>query len=493
MKVLVTGGTGVVGLAAINSLVRRGHTVRLLSRRASEFVEQWPSQVEAFPGDVTDADALRGSADGCAAILHIAGLVRAESGERTLAAVNVQGTRNVLSEAERAGARRFVFISSLGADRGSSDYHRSKFEAEQYVRGFTGSFTIVRLGNVYGPGDPAVSLLLKMVRTLPVVPVIDSGDQPFQPVWHEDAGEALALLTIAEDTPNVVVLAGRETTTPNDLLDRFGEITDRRPARLPLPSFLANLGAEAAEALGLTLPISSAALTMLVEENGIRDGDVDALELTGVKSTPLATGLAQLADALPETTPDDGVGALNHRRIWIDIANSKLSADALFEQFRANFNNFVPVDAEAEPGSSSTIEEGQTITLALPLRGNIQVRAEHAADNEITLATLEGHPLAGFVHFRFVQNGASLRFEIDVYDRAANLFDRIGLLLGGNAAQRETWRVTAERVLEVSGGESETGVQHKMEKVDAERGEHIERFAKAIIQRRKRREQSGVS
>src|SRR5688500_11733885 len=133
MRVLVTGGTGVVGKPAVDKLLERGHTVRLLSRNADRDARLWESGVEPFAGSVGDDESVRGAAAGCDAVLHIAGIVAENPPEVTFDEVNVQGTRRLLAEAERAGVRRFVYLSSLGADRGTSDYHRSKRAAEVLV------------------------------------------------------------------------------------------------------------------------------------------------------------------------------------------------------------------------------------------------------------------------------------------------------------------------------------------------------------------------
>ncbi|HYO79029.1 MAG TPA: NAD(P)H-binding protein, partial [Thermoanaerobaculia bacterium] len=190
MKILVTGGTGVIGEGAIPELIHRGHSVRLLSRHADEDSKQWPG-VEAFEGNVADPQSLTNAAEGCDAVLHIAGIVAENPPDVTFQSVNIDGTRNILEEAERAKVRRFVFVSSLGADTGESDYHKSKLAAEQLVRASSLDWTVIRPGNVYGPGDEVISLILKMVRALPAVPVIDGGDQEFQPIWHEDLAKIL--------------------------------------------------------------------------------------------------------------------------------------------------------------------------------------------------------------------------------------------------------------------------------------------------------------
>ena len=200
MRILVTGGTGVVGTGTVTELLRRGHAVVLVSRHADDDARQWPAGVVARSSDVTDGARLRGTAEGCDAVLHMAGIVAEGPPDVTFATINVEGTKHILAEAERAGVKRFVFVSSLGAPRGESGYHRSKREAEAAVRSFRGAWTICRPGNVYGPGDEQISVLLRMVRgASPIIPKIGDGDQPFQPIWWEDAAYALADLVERDD------------------------------------------------------------------------------------------------------------------------------------------------------------------------------------------------------------------------------------------------------------------------------------------------------
>ena len=473
MKILVTGGTGVIGEGVIPELITRGHSVRLLSRHADDDAKQWPD-VEAFEGNVADAASLAGAADGCDAVLHIAGIAEEDPPELTFQKVNVEGTRNIVEEAKRANVQRFVVVSSLGADVGESAYHQSKKAAEEIVAQSGVNWTVVRPGNVYGPGDEVMSLILKMVRTLPAVPVIDSGDQEFQPIWHEDLAKILAAVVEQNDlAKQTLEAAGPEITTMNDVVKRFSEITGRSPLTVPVPSALAQFG------------VDENKLQMLKEENVARGRS--AAEILDIDMTPLDRGLRLLADALKEALPEDGFGALEHKTFYADIRGARHSAASLMTMFRDRVNEFMPIEFVAEPGAPDRIDKGATLTGSLPLRGNFQVRVEVAEPTHVVFATLEGHPLAGIVEFTTGEQDGVLRFAIDTWTRASNVFDWLATRTIGAPAQDANWRAVVQRIIDGSGGTSE-GVQQEKEKLSDEEAARTEERIKAMVQRRKREE-----
>ncbi len=494
MKVLVTGGTGVIGQAAVTEILASGHTVRLLSRNAAEDAKQWPAGVESWPASICDPNELRGCAEGCDLVLHVAGIVE-ESGPLTFESVNVEGTRAILREAERCKVGRFIYVSSLGAEAGESPYHRSKRRAEDIARNFAGGWIILRPGNVYGPGDEVVSLLLTMVRTLPVVPVIGTGEDKFQPIWVDDLAAALSECVRRTDLHGrVLEVAGEERTCLNDLLDRMSEITGRSPARIPIPPFLASAGASIAGLLGATLPINESQLMMLSEGNVIATPGANAL--TGVfhiTPTPLESGLRKLSDALPEQTPDQGVGLLKSKRFWIDIAGSKLVPDELFARFRLRFGELTPfLNVRAEPGTPAILENGITLTMALPVRGNVQVRVEQLTLNSAVFVTLTGHPLAGAIRFLAEQRADLIRFEVQVYDRPANLADWLMMRTVGEGVQARTWESLLLAIVKESGGAAVTPIQHEETHLDEQRAERVEAWVKELVVERKRAENANA-
>jgi NADH dehydrogenase len=492
MRILVTGGTGVVGDGTVTELLGRGHTVVLLSRHATNDVRRWPAGVIAHQGDVASAASIRGAAAECDVVLHMVGIVD-ETDDATFDAVNVGGTANILAEAERAGVGRFVFVSSLGAPHGRSAYHASKREAEALVRRFRGQWVIVRPGNVYGPGDEQISLLLRLVRSpSPIIPTIGDGDQPIQPIWWEDAATALANVVGRGDLAGRELdVAGPDLTSQNDLIARLSRITGRDVHSVPVPDALATLGSKLISLVGWDLSFNEQQVTMLHEGNAIAPGGVNALDtVLGVRPTPLDLGLERLANLQPEQLPAGGIGTLQRKRYWADIHGCRRSPEELFTLFRTHFNEVTPVFVEvgAEPTSTDLIEEGETLTLSLPMRGHVQVRVAELDPRQVTLLTVEGHPLAGAVRFRCTSQNGTLRFEAEVYDRAANTLDLIAMRTLGDRIQSHTWRQVVENVVERSGGTAPEGVQHRSESLDEEAAEEIEHWLEEVALRNKRRQ-----
>lgn len=496
MRILLTGGTGVVGPGTVSEPVARGHTIRLLSRHAVQESRQWPIGVEALDGSVTKPDSIRSAADGCAAVIHMAAVVT-EPADATFERVNVEGTRHVVREAERAGAVRLLYISSLGADRGASAYHKSKLEGERIALASSLDTTVLRLANVYGPGDEIISLLIKMIRILPVVPAIDGGDDAFQPMWVGDAAKAIAACVERGDLGGRALdFAGPDLTSMNDLIGRVRDITGRTPLTVPVTGGMTVAGAKLASMIGVDVPIDQGQITMLEEGNLIRHpGDNALTSELGVAPTPLTDGLKLLADSLPEQLPDDkGVGSLRRKQVWVDIRGSRLGAEQLLERFRQRFSELSPwsMNVGSEPGTRPEPSEGETLTMAIPLRGNVQVRVEELTPRSMTLATPEGHPLVGAVRFMSEERGDCIRFEVQVYDRAADVTDWLIMHTVGQMIQKGTWKSIVRNVAKESGGDIvggvHAGVHTEVELLDEEQAGQISAWLRDLVVERKREE-----
>jgi dihydroflavonol-4-reductase len=109
---LVTGASGFLGWHVARLLTERGHRVRALCRPQSQMREL---EVERVSGDLRDPASVARAVAGCKLVFHIAADYRLWSKRpQDLYASNVDGTRNLLEAAERAGVERIVYTSTVG-------------------------------------------------------------------------------------------------------------------------------------------------------------------------------------------------------------------------------------------------------------------------------------------------------------------------------------------------------------------------------------------
>ena len=165
MKVLVTGGTSLLGRHVVSLLADRGDSVTVLQRRPSEL------GVREVLGDITDRQIVQSAVDRHDAVIHLAARVGVVGTPAEFDATNVEGTRAVLAAMENAGVPRLVYVSSpsvahtghplVGAVATPADpvgargeYSRSKARAELLVLASELPEAVaIRPHLVWGPGD----------------------------------------------------------------------------------------------------------------------------------------------------------------------------------------------------------------------------------------------------------------------------------------------------------------------------------------------------
>jgi nucleoside-diphosphate-sugar epimerase len=187
MRVLVTGGTGLVGSHACRAMMAAGHAVRLLVRSPDKATNFYGSEGESLPeliqGDVTDPAAVERALTDCDALVHAAAAtpMQIDSVAR-LFEVNVRGVKNVVGAALEQGIERIVYVSSITAIFNTDGsrvtpespptpsrmpYGQSKVEAEQYLRKLQADgapIAILYPGGILGPDDPGFSDSCKAIK-----------------------------------------------------------------------------------------------------------------------------------------------------------------------------------------------------------------------------------------------------------------------------------------------------------------------------------------
>lgn len=220
--VLITGATGLVGSHAVRAFDEGGWRVRALARPDSDlrFLERTDATVVL--GDVTEPGTLSGAAEGCEAVVHAAAFLGRPAPWERFRAVNVEGTRHVLSEAVRAGCCRFVHLSSVSVYGDPADlprpvdaetpleaplgprehYERSKRMAETAVRRAAEgmiSWTILRPAMVTGERDRHFGPRVADLADRRLLFTVGQGDNPLPVVYAGNVAEACRLAVVREE------------------------------------------------------------------------------------------------------------------------------------------------------------------------------------------------------------------------------------------------------------------------------------------------------
>ena len=173
-KVLVTGGTGYIGTRLVAELVRRGQTVHVLKRPASNTEGLEHERIHLFPGDLMDGESLRRAGEGCTQVYHLAAYARNWAKDsKAFYQNNVEGLCHLLEMTKPLAIKRVVFTSSIvtcgptepgvvgdeerhcPTPQCYTDYQASKMIGEQRSCEYAGQGLPLIIANptrVYGPG-----------------------------------------------------------------------------------------------------------------------------------------------------------------------------------------------------------------------------------------------------------------------------------------------------------------------------------------------------
>jgi len=199
VRYLIVGGSGYIGTAVQQVLLKRGDEVLVVSRGGRALPGAVGVARDLVRDDVTD---LMREIDG---VLNLVGIIREQPASGiTYQALHVQVTKQVGNAALAAGVPRFVQMSALGASAaGGSRYFETKWQAEAWLRERWPTATIVRPSLVFGGHAEFFATLAGLVRQ-PVVPVPGDGHALFDPVYLSDVATLLAaLLTASPDDQDV--------------------------------------------------------------------------------------------------------------------------------------------------------------------------------------------------------------------------------------------------------------------------------------------------
>ena len=261
---LVTGATGHIGNVLVRKLLAAGEKVRVLIFPGEDTLPLKDLLLEMVTGDVLDPDSLRNAMQGVTRVFHLAGVISILPGRNPIVhRVNVEGTKNIITEARHAGVKRLIYTSSIHAIRRmpygvrideqlpfdpentAGEYDRSKAEASLAVleaaRDGLDAVIVCPTG-VIGPNDFRRSELGQLILDCVDQKTQFYVDGAYDFVDVRDVAEGMIQAAEKGRSGETYILSG-EKLSVHRIIDVLWDLTGRRFTRIYVPFSVARFAA----------------------------------------------------------------------------------------------------------------------------------------------------------------------------------------------------------------------------------------------------------
>jgi nucleoside-diphosphate-sugar epimerase len=287
LTVAITGPTGTFGFGLVPLLQADERIERIvgIARRPFDPAEHGWTKMEYRRGDVREPAALQEAFAGADVVVHLAFLITGTASRDTIRAINVEGTLNAFGAAAAAGAKRFVYASSVAAYGFHRDnpvgmteewpvrpaahlfYAQEKAEIETLLANEAAAHPdlglyLLRPPVVLGPHAGGGKDLLpgplgplgrgvgRAVRSLPVPLPAPAPDLPVQFIHEDDVGQAFLLCVVGAGPPGAYNITGDGILTGRELVRELG-LTP-----VPVPAGLVRTAARAVASVPFIPPVA---------------------------------------------------------------------------------------------------------------------------------------------------------------------------------------------------------------------------------------------
>lgn len=289
MKVAVTGGTGFVGRNLVNRLIENNHEVTVLTHRQSGD-NLFNGKIHLVAGSIDKTHEIVPAFQGVSVVFHLVGII-AETKTKTFDKTVSQGTKNVIAACREADVKKIIYLSALGtsADAGSN-YFRTKYEAEEAIKDSGLNWTMCRSSIIYGIGDGFLTLISKLIKLSPIVPIFGDGQYRMQPVYIDDLTKCL--MESAENPEadrQTIDIGGPEQLEYETIINQIKKSLNKKRLNFHIPFSVITPVAAILENIFKPAPLTKDQLTMLKMEN---IGDISSMRnLFGIDPVRFEDGL----------------------------------------------------------------------------------------------------------------------------------------------------------------------------------------------------------
>lgn len=281
MKVAVFGGTGYVGSYIIEELINQGHTPRLLVRSGSEKKIMKPKKCEVFEGDVNDFEIVEKVISGSDAVIYLIAVIREFPRKGiTWEKLQFNGATTCIDISKNHNINRFLLMSANGVKPHGTNYQKTKFMADEYLKNSGLNYTIFRptslFGDPRGNGRPEFNTqILQDMLSLPIpAPLFhhglipnNAGEFAFNPIHVKDVASIFVKSIDNEIMFNKIFrLGGLNKVSWKEMIKTVSKAVGKKKFAIPAPVMVVKTIASFFKYFKW-FPVTPEQLTMIMEDN----------------------------------------------------------------------------------------------------------------------------------------------------------------------------------------------------------------------------------
>ena len=254
LSICILGGTGFVGSHLCAELIKRGHRVKVLTRKREQnrHLLVLPN-LKIVQADIHNETELKQHFQSCDAVINLVGILNEKRHDGSgFHIAHVELARKVITMCTSCKVKRLLHMSALNASPDAKSFYlRTKGEAENYVHTFAANKIAVssfRPSVIFGPKDSFMNRFATVLKFTPLIFPLACAKTKFAPVYVDDVVQIMAdSLTNNDTIDQRINLCGPKQYTLIDLVKYVSQVSNQKRIIFGLPNWASKLQANMLE------------------------------------------------------------------------------------------------------------------------------------------------------------------------------------------------------------------------------------------------------
>ena len=245
-KVLIFGGSGMIGRHLIRKLTKNNHLVTVVTRNLHKKgailkLGGNPGYVDVIEANVFDEEQLNNLFKDKDICINLVGILF-ENKKNNFKNIHINFPSILSKKSEEYKLKQFIHISALGIEKAvDSKYATSKLEGEKKIINNFSKSTILRPSVIFSVDDDFSCRLLNLLSLLPVFPLYYNGKTKFSPIHVTEICQIISNIIDRNICSDIIECVGPEELSFKEIIKKLLNSIDKKRLLIPIPISIANI------------------------------------------------------------------------------------------------------------------------------------------------------------------------------------------------------------------------------------------------------------